>query len=121
MALKEAFRVSYNPSPGPIQTAGPQLHWAPKSMESRARRGWKALLFTRTWGEGCEGGADLAAVALRDLTGASVPVAMGGWVPRTSPPKHPPLLIPGNNGPVAMAMRLINEFIWQNKASGPFK
>lgn len=46
-----------------------------------------------------------------------------GWLrePRASPPKHSPLFIPGNNDPVAMAMKLINDFICQNKASGPFK
>lgn len=89
-ALKEACGASYNPSPGPRQTAGPQLHWAPKSMESRAGRGWKALLLcTRNWGEGCEGGANLAAVALRDLTGAWASVAMGGWGTQSLSTKAP--------------------------------
>lgn len=38
-----------------------------------------AFLFTKSWGEVSEGDETLAVMASRDLTGASVPVEMGGW------------------------------------------
>lgn len=78
---EEACGASCNPGPGPRQTAGPQLHWAPKSTAAAASQGGEGLEGSPLYkelGRRATRQVHPAAVALRDLTGAWVLVGMGG-------------------------------------------
>lgn len=104
------------------QKAGPQLRWFSKSRDCGCLggRGRAGSLPRHRVGERSVEETDSGCLGIEGLDWC-LSSCGNGWLgdPGLSTKALTSFLIPGNNDPVATATRLINDFIWQNKAPDP--